>query len=207
VNSLSEIFAPFKSENLIEWFDDLVTLWHETGPIEPEDHHSPKGMFQWVHYHNFKLWHSEDQARRTDLEPEKIVACKRKIDHHNQLRNDGIEQIDVWIDNVLKTAEIDPDDSVEINSETPGSIIDRLSILTLKIYHMEEQTRRQDIDRSHLELCQMRCQILLQQRQDLGVAFDKLMLDLRQVKKKHKIYRQYKMYNDPMFNPGLYSSN
>ncbi|MBN1541993.1 DUF4254 domain-containing protein [candidate division KSB1 bacterium] len=207
MKSLSEIFSPFQSENLIEWFDDLVTLWHEAGPIEPEDHHSPKGMFQWVHYNNFKLWHYEDQARRTDLEADKIVAAKRKIDYHNQQRNDGIEKIDVWIDNVLNAADIKPDETIEINSETPGSIVDRLSILTLKVYHMEEQTRRKDVEKTHVELCRFRCQVLAEQRFDLGKALDRLIRDLRQASKRHKIYRQFKMYNDPKFNPYLYNSN
>jgi len=204
LKSLSEIFTPFQGERLVEWFSDLIALWHETGPIEPSDRFTPIGMTQWVHYHNFILWHQEDEARRKDVTDKDIAECKRTIDRHNQLRNDGIEQIDVWIDNVLKTAGINPDDNVEVNSETPGSIIDRLSILSLKIYHMAEQTMRDDVSQEHKELSELRLSILQEQRDDLVKALNKLILDLRMAKKRHKVYRQFKMYNDPRFNPALY---
>ncbi len=204
MKSLGEILSPFKSENIIEWFLDLVTLWHETGPIEPEDRYTPKGMFQWVHYHNFKLWHLEDEARRDDVNDTHIAKSKRSIDRHNQQRNDAIEKIDIWLDNVFQTAEIIPGEQVAMNSETVGSIIDRLSILTLKIYHMGEQIERKDVDKEHREQAKYRLTLLREQLLDLGKALDHLLLDLRQAKKRHKVYRQYKMYNDPMWNPAIY---
>ncbi len=207
MKSLTEIFAPFKSDNLLEWFDDLVLLWHETGPIEPEDRYTPKGMVQWVHYHNFQLWHHEDQARRHDLPAEELISHKRAIDRHNQARNDGIEQIDVWIENVLVTSGIEPNRETEMNSETPGSICDRLSILSLKIYHTDEQKTRPDVEKNHIKICKDRLAILHEQRKDLGHALDRLILDLRQAKKRHKIYRQFKMYNDPRFNSFLAKQN
>lgn len=204
MTSLTDIFAPLSSATLLEWYNDLTGLWHETGAIAPEDRLTPKGMTQWIHYHNFSLWHEEDEARRTDMPDSHIALAKRAIDKHNQQRNDGIEKIDVWIDNVLKTAGIQPDDSIEINSETPGSIIDRLSILALKIYHMEEQAERSDLAPEVRDLCVIRLNILREQQTDLARALDKLFLDLRQVHKKHKVYRQFKMYNDPRFNPAIY---
>ncbi len=200
---LSEILVPFKGERLIEWYHDLNELWHNTGPIEPEDHHSPTGMTQTIHYCNFILWHLEDEVRRTDVPATKVVECKRLIDLQNQHRNDTVERIDVWIDNVLKNANIEPDVSVEMNSETPGSIIDRLSIICLKIYHMNEQLNRTDVDSEHKKMAKMRVGILTEQRDDLSRALDKLILDLRQTNKRHKVYRQFKMYNDPRFNPSL----
>ncbi len=206
MSSLSEILTPFKSDRLIEWYTDLVELWHNTGPLEPEDHHSPKGMTQWIHYNNFTIWHYEDDARRTDVEDAVIVDCKRHIDKYNQTRNDSIERIDIWIDTVLQNAGIEPDNNIESNSETPGSIIDRLSIICLKIFHMEEEVERKDADKEHQELSKKRLHVLIEQRDDLGRALDKLMLDLRQARKRHKIYRQYKMYNDPRFNPALYKN-
>ena len=202
--SLNDIFAPFAGNGLVEWFEDLTQLWHETGPIPPDDRLSPKGMTQALHYHNYWLWHQEDEARRTDVTDEDIAAAKRAIDQHNQQRNDGIETIDVWIDNVLNAAGIDPDTDVELNSETPGSMVDRLSILSLKIFHMDEQALREDLARDLQELCEIRANVLREQRQDLATALDKLFLDLRQVHKRHKVYRQYKMYNDPRFNPAIY---
>lgn len=204
MNSLSSIFNPFTGDNLTEWFRDLTELWHETGPIAPEDPFTPKGMSQWIHYQNYLLWHLEDDARRTDLADAEIVRCKRSIDKHNQLRNDGIEQIDSWIDNVLVASGIKPGDEVERNSETPGSIIDRLSILSLKVFHMNEQSRRKDLDKESIELCRLRHEILVEQRDDLATALDRLFLDLRQARKHHKPYRQFKLYNDPRFNPAVY---
>jgi len=204
VASLTDIFAPFSGMSLIEWFEDLTQLWHETGPIPPDDRLSPKGMTQALHYHNYWLWHQEDEARRTDVADKAIAAAKRAIDLHNQQRNDGIETIDLWIDNVLNAAGINPGGDVELNSETPGSMIDRLSILSLKIFHMDEQAQREDLSPDLKELCEIRGNVLREQRQDLAVALDKLFLELRQVRKRHKVYRQYKMYNDPRFNPAIY---
>lgn len=206
MSSLSLIFSPFKSDNLVEWFMDLTRLWHETGAIPPEDAFTSKGMTQWLHYHNFSLWHLEDEARRTDVEDVEIVKIKRTIDKHNQLRNDGVEQIDIWIDNALDTAGIKPEESVESNSETPASIIDRLSILCLKIYHLQEQTERQDLSKEEIDFCALRLGILLEQREELAKALDKLFLDLRQANKKHKVYRQFKLYNDSRFNPAIYKN-
>jgi len=206
LKSLSEIFAPFQGDRLVEWFSDLTVLWHDTGPIEPKDRFTPKGMTQWVHYNNFILWHQEDEARRQDVTDRDIADCKRIIDKHNQMRNDGIEQIDIWIDSVLSTAGINPPENAELNSETPGSIIDRLSILSLKIFHMREQAQRKDVDEEHREVSQIRLGVLLEQQNDLARALDKLFMDLRTTKKRHKVYRQFKMYNDPRFNPALYRS-
>lgn len=204
MHSLTDILAPLEGNGLIEWFDDLTGLWHETGPIPPDDRLAPKGMTQSLHYHNYWLWHQEDEARRQDVIAEDIAAAKRLIDKHNQQRNDGIETIDLWIDNVLNVAGIKPGPEVELNSETPGSMVDRLSILSLKIYHMDEQASREELTADLRDLCKIRANVLREQRHDLALALDKLFLDLRQVHKRHKVYRQYKMYNDPRFNPAIY---
>ncbi len=194
----------FNSNVLVEWFYDLVSLWHETGPIEPNHFSSAKELFQWIHFHNYILWHLEDDARRQDLPAEQIVKIKRAIDKHNQARNDGIERVDRFLDEKLQKLHIHADDA-EINSETPGSIIDRLSILSLKIYHMDEQIQRKNVNSSHKVQAKERKSILLEQQQDLGMAFDQLMSDLKQGKKRHKLYRQFKMYNDTELNPALYT--
>ena len=207
MESLTQILNPFKGENIVEWFMDLVTLWHQTGAIEPEDKNSPKGIFQWGHYNNFTLWHFEDDARRRNVEDSLIVDCKRQIDKHNQQRNDAIEKIDLWLDTVLTTADIVPTGNVPINSETVGSIIDRMSIMSLKIYHMDEQINRSDVDADHITLAKNRKAVLDEQLVDLAVALDLLVLDLRMARRRHKIYRQYKMYNDPKWNPAVYKND
>jgi hypothetical protein len=204
LHSLTNIFSPFKGENITEWFMDLSELWHETGAIPPEDPYTPKGMLQWLHYHHYCLWHLEDEARRSDIPDAEIARIKRAIDKHNQQRTDGVEQIDIWLDNVLLTAGIRPDSGIEANSETPGSIIDRMSILCLKIYHMREQAERKDLAAEEIDLCALRSRILAEQHDELSRALNKLLLDLRQANKRHKIYRQFKLYNDPRFNPAIY---
>jgi len=203
MKNLSEILSPFAGDRLVEWFADLTLLWHETEAIKPDDIVSPKGLSRWLHYNNYVLWHLEDQARRTDVADDVIVRCKREIDRHNQQRNDAIENIDAWIGTVLASAGIEPGEEVELNSETPGSIIDRLSIASLKIYHMERQTDRKKAGREHRALAARRLEVLKEQSSDLAAALNRLLLDLKQAKKRHKIYRQYKMYNDPRFNPAL----
>ena len=204
MKSVSEIFSPFSGDRLIEWFADLTVLWHNTEPMKPEDIVSPKGLSRWVHFNNFILWHLEDEARRTDVSDRVIVRCKRAIDRYNQQRNDAIEKLDRWIATVLQNAGIEPGEGVAINSETPGSIIDRLSILSLRIYHMEEQAAREEVEKEHRELAAARSEILQEQRSDLAGALDRLLADLSAGAKKHKLYRQFKMYNDPRFNPSLY---
>lgn len=204
--SLTEILKPFSAESIIEWYTDLTDLWHNSAPLVAEDHLSPKGMTQWIHYNNFVLWHLEDDARRNDIPAEEIVKIKRAIDKHNQNRSDVIEKIDIWLSNVLQTSGIEPGEDAEMNSETPGSIIDRLSILSLKLFHMEEQVERKNVSKEQKKVSHKRLEILNDQRLDLGKALDKLILDLRSAVKRHKVYRQFKMYNDPNLNPALYKN-
>lgn len=202
--SLSEILLPFAGQRLTEWFSDLTELWHNTAPLAPEDHFSPKGMTQWSHYNNYILWHLEDEARRQDLQPVEIVKYKRQIDRYNQQRNDAIERIDTWLETVLTSAGITPSKEVETNSETPGSIIDRLSILTLKIYHWREESVRENVTLEHRDVAKARLHVLFEQLHDLQRSLDKLLLELRQASKRHRVYRQFKMYNDPNLNPAIY---
>jgi hypothetical protein len=199
--SLSEVLSPFSGSRLCEWFSDLSELWHDTSPIKPNDSTSPHGLTQWIHYKNFVVWHLEEQVRRKGVKPKEIVEMEQTIDRHNLKRLEAIEQIDIWIENVLNTAGIHPDKEIEVNSETPGSIVDRLSILTLKIFHLNEHLLNAHISEEQRQLPALRKSILEEQRADLANAMDKLLLDLRQVKKRHQVYRQYKIYNDPSFHP------
>ncbi|MFG6461772.1 DUF4254 domain-containing protein [Roseateles sp. DXS20W] len=170
----------------------------------------------WIavnHFHNRSLWAQEDLARRTQAPDADIVANKRAIDRHNQARNDAIERIDEFllsalglvdpatIGTALPVSTVAP--GARLNSETAGSMLDRISILGLKIAAMREQTQRTDVDDAHRQACGERLQRLVQQRADLGACYDELLADARAGRAYFKVYRQFKMYNDPRLNPAL----
>ncbi|RPI01342.1 MAG: DUF4254 domain-containing protein [Calditrichaeota bacterium] len=205
MHSLSEVLSPFRGERLIEWFSDLTELWHDTAPIKPKDISSPHGLTQWMHYKNYEIWHLKDKMRRPDTPNEEVVECERLVDHYNRNRMKAIEQLDIWIENVLMNANIRPGHEIEVNSETPGSIIDRLSIVVLKIFHLQEHDNNSVSDSELKKQIELRLKILEEQKTDLAYALDKLLLDLRQAKKRHKVYRQFKIYNDPSFHPEEYN--
>ena len=168
--SLSEILSPFGGARLVEWFTDLTELWHDTAPIKPKDTESPHGLTQWLHYKNYVIWHLEETVRNKDLAENHILENERRIDAHNLKRLQAIEQMDIWIDTVLTSAGIVPDDNAELNSETPGSIIDRLSILTLKIFHMQSHLEDDDITPEHKNILRVRLSVLEEQRHDVAKA-------------------------------------
>lgn len=197
---LSQILLPFQGQRLVEWFNDLTELWHDTAPIKPNDTSSPQGLTQWVHYKNFVVWHLEERVRKGDLSPEKILEIQRSIDIHNLKRLEAMEQIDIWIENVLVSAGIRPGKEVEVNSETIGSIVDRLSILTLKIFHLNERINAANTTNEEKQEILLRKNILVEQRADVATALDRLLLEYRQAKKRHCVYRQFKIYNDPNFH-------
>lgn len=153
---------------------------------------------QW----NFMLWHEEDIARIKDIDPLRIVEAKRNIDKYNQARNNAMEKIDEWILSYLETNQIAPGE--KIHSETPGMMIDRLSIMTLKKYHMQEEVDRADATQEHKDKCAARVSVLTEQISDLSNALKNVLDDLMQSKLRFKVYRQFKMYNDPSLNPQLY---
>ncbi len=204
--SLSELLTPFSGARLIEWFNDLTDLWHDTAPIKPKDISSPQGLTQWVHYKNFVMWHLEEYVRENKRSEKEIVEAEKNIDVHNVKRLAAIEQIDIWIDNVLQSAGVVPNGDAGVNSETPGSIVDRMSILVLKIFHMQDHLSSDSLSETDRKNLSLRMRILEEQRDDLSRAMDQLLLDLRMAKKRHKVYRQFKIYNDPSFHPEVYSS-
>jgi len=163
----------------------------------------------WTHIErnsrcNCQLWAEEDQARRRDVPDAAIAANKRNIDAFNQQRNDAIEKIDESLLALLPAPERGGD--ARLNSETAGAMIDRLSILALKIFHMRIQTERRDAGREHLETSRARLARLIEQRADLAGCFDSLLADCLAGRARFKAYRQFKMYNDPAFNPYLYGA-
>ena len=173
-------------------------------------------LWQWIatnHFFNSSLWAEEDLARRTTVSAEEIAQNKRAIDKFNQARNDATERVDEILLTELglvdaASAQTDAPVSkvpanARLNSETAGSIIDRMSIMALKIHAMRAQTLRTDVDDAHRISSQVKLDKLLQQRADLGACLDELLADTQAGKAYFKVYRQFKMYNDPRFNPAL----
>ncbi|MGO3193517.1 DUF4254 domain-containing protein [Sphingobacterium sp. JB170] len=147
-------------------------------------------------------WHMEDVIRNPNIEPTQGLYWKRRIDESNQFRTDTVEYIDSYYLNLFN--HVEPLTDARINTESPAWAIDRLSILALKIYHMEQETRREDASENHIATCQNKLSILLEQRQDLSQSIDQLLTDIENGKKYMKVYKQMKMYNDPSLNPVLY---
>ncbi|SDN09044.1 DUF4254 domain-containing protein [Siphonobacter aquaeclarae] len=147
-------------------------------------------------------WHLEDIIRSPQIAPEELVAVKRRIDQSNQDRTDTVERIDDWFLSFFGTIERKP--GARLNSETPAWLLDRMSILQLKIYHFREQAERSDASEEHRSKAEQKLRILLEQEQDLAMCFDELAEDIRAGVRYMKVYRQMKMYNDPTLNPVLY---
>ena len=147
-------------------------------------------------------WHYEDLIRDPEIEPGEGMKLKRLIDASNQDRTDTVEYIDSYFLNNFKN--VAPQKNATVNSESPAWALDRLSILELKIYHMEEEANRKEATESHREKCQEKLQVLLEQREHLSSAIDQLLHDIAQGTKYMKVYKQMKMYNDEDTNPVLY---
>ena len=148
-------------------------------------------------------WHFEDIIRDPDIDPSEALVLKRRIDKSNQDRTDLVELIDSYFRDRYSDVAILPD--ATINTESPAWAVDRLSILYLKIYHMQEQAIRTDADAEHIAKCQAKLSVLLEQKADLSLAINQLLDDIEAGRKYMKVYRQMKMYNDPSTNPVLYN--
>ena len=179
----------------------LTQLWHEQpGAAIPES--TPLLRLAGEnHRRNFDLWHTEDEARRDDLGPEHVYRAKRAIDRLNQERNDFIQRMDEWLINELHP----PATGCPLNSETPGMMIDRLSILALKTYHMAVEADRTDASSEHRQRATQKRVILDRQRADLQACLQELNADVAQGRRTFRVYFQFKMYNDPTLNPALYA--
>ncbi|MGQ9914560.1 MAG: DUF4254 domain-containing protein [Thermogutta sp.] len=187
---------------IVELQRTTVELWHQMSFENPY-----RGFLALVceqHRRNFELWHEEDRARDPTADDAQIAAVKRRIDKLNQERNDWIERLDAALLQIMEGWDVRPRAKAPLNTETPGSVIDRLSILALRIYHMEEQAVRDDADEAHRAAAQAKLAILLRQHEDLCEAFEQLLGDLFAGRRRTQVYRQFKMYNDPNLNPYLY---
>jgi hypothetical protein len=147
-------------------------------------------------------WHLEDLIRDPHIDLAEALALKRRIDHSNQDRTDLVEEIDSYFRQLYSNVTPLPD--ARLNTESPAWAVDRLSILALKIWHMQEQVERKDATEEHRQRCKEKLDVLLEQQVDLSTAIDQLLEDIEQGRKYMKVYRQMKMYNDASTNPVLY---
>ena len=188
-------------------FNQAINDYHihdniDTAISNPYGENSIEGILYHKCWIDTVQWHFEDIIRDPDIDPSEALVLKRRIDKSNQDRTDMVEDIDTYFRTKYKDVKILP--NATINTESPAWAIDRLSILALKIYHMEEQTKRSDTSEEHLATCRGKLAILLEQQKDLSLAIDQLLEDIEAGRKYMKVYRQMKMYNDPSTNPVLY---
>lgn len=189
---------------IIELHATTIQQWHQQQIDNPYEDFLAVVCRQ--HQQNFKLWHQEDIARSPDVSDSDMARVKRTIDKLNQQRNDLIEQLDDCLIQELNAVGVKPQKDARQNTETPGSAIDRLSILALRIYHMEEQAFRTDAAEEHIGKVKTRLEILYEQHRDLCHSLQDLLDDIFAGRKCMKVYRQFKMYNDPTMNPYLYNA-
>lgn len=189
-------------EQIARMHRETVERWHR-GEID-NPHQGLLGVACRQHQFNFLLWHEEDIARSPDAGDGQIAAVKRTIDRYNQQRNDWIEKIDDFLLGELSQSGRAAPDSAPLNTETPGSAIDRLSIAALRIYHLREQIERDDAGAEHRQKTRAKLELCRAQHADLAQALGELLADIFAGRKRLKLYRQMKMYNDPTLNPYLY---
>jgi hypothetical protein len=188
-------------------FRQSIRDYHRTDHVDtPIDNPYPSTDIESLLYKKNWIdtvqWHLEDIIRSPTIRPDELVGIKRRIDQSNQDRTDMVEQIDGWFFEQFRT--ITPKPGARLNSETPAWLLDRMSILQLKLYHFREQTERTDAPEEHRQKAQFKLNVLLEQEQDLAQCFNELMDDIRTGDRYIKVYRQMKMYNDPTLNPVLY---
>ena len=183
----------------------MVIRWHQQDVDNPYDDFMELVCEQFSF--NFLLWHEEDIARSPDVGDARIAEVKRNIDGHNQNRNDWIEKIDDWLTGQLEIHGLVPEEKAPMNTETPGSVIDRLSIMALRIYHMQEQRDRDDATEQHQEKAEQKLAVCMMQLDELAAALGHLLSNIQDGKVRHRTYRQFKMYNDPTLNPYLYKAS
>ncbi|MDR1055328.1 MAG: DUF4254 domain-containing protein [Prevotellaceae bacterium] len=191
-------------------FRSSVDTYHVSDNVDapinnPYQHPSIEYFLYLKNWIDTVQWHLEDIIREPNIDYVTALLIKRRIDRSNQERTDLVEMIDSYFLDKYKNVKVA--DNATINTESPAWAIDRLSILALKIYHMEQETLRNDATEKHKEECRKKLNVLLEQRVDLSTAIDQLLDDIVSGRKYMKVYKQMKMYNDPSLNPVLYAKN
>lgn len=189
-----------QTSTITELHHACITQWKASGVSS--QHNGFYRLVEENHAFNYQLWHAEDRARRDDMGPEFVYQAKREIDQCNQARNNRMEAMDTWLFNLLQPA---AHDQCPVNSESPGMMIDRLSILALKSYHMALQTKRQDVNEEHRRTCYDKLTVIQQQLEQLALCLDTFVNEILAKKRTFRVYHQFKMYNDPTLNPELYA--
>lgn len=189
-------------------FSQVITDYHQLDNIDAEmTNPYPRNTIENVLYLKCWIdnvqWDLEDIIRNPDIDSDEALKIKRRIDRSNQHRTDTVEMIDSYFLEKFSNVDILPD--ATINTESPAWAIDRLSILSLKIFHMKKQTERTDVTEEHVKNCLSKLEILKEQQKDLSVAIAQLLKDIEAGLKYMKVYKQMKMYNDPALNPVLYN--
>ena len=189
-------------------FQDVINDYHRSNDIDQPIYNTYKtGTIEHLLYLKCWIdtvqWHMEDVVRNPEIDPEEGLQWKRRIDASNQERTDVVEYIDSYFLEEFK--DVVPLTTAKINSESPAWVIDRLSILALKVYHMQEESQRSDASDEHKQNCTVKLHILLNQQNDLSASLDDLIADIKSGAKYMKVYKQMKMYNDPSLNPVLYN--
>ncbi len=183
--------AALHSECIIKWKQAGIRLNHANFLRLVEENHA----------FNYQLWHAEDRARRDDFGHEMVCMAKREIDQCNQQRNNRMEAMDEWLFKQLQPA---PHAQCPVHSETPGMMVDRLSIMSLKAYHMALQTNRNDVDEAHRQRCLGKLHTIEAQQKQLLHCLEQLLQEVENKTRTFRVYHQFKMYNDPTLNPELY---
>jgi hypothetical protein len=190
-------------------FQDVIAKYHIINTVDQpfENEYPESDLLEHLLYRKCWIdtvqWHYEDIIRDPQIDPVAALTLKRQIDASNQGRTDMVEYIDSYF--LEKYKDVSVKEGATINTESPAWGVDRLSILALKVYHMNEEATRTDASDSHREACQNKLNILLEQRVDLSTAIDTLLNDIEKGDKYMKVYKQMKMYNDDELNPVLRS--
>ena len=198
------------SKKAIEIFEKAVNDYHvyddiTRNPNNPFENKSFEHLLYKKNWIDTVQWHYEDIIRDPDIDPSEGMKLKRLIDSSNQNRTEMVEYIDSYFLNLYSS--VTTRENAKVNTESPAWAIDRLSILILKIYHMEEESNRKDVSEDHRNNCQKKLNVLIEQREDLSESIDQLLIDLSTGIKKMRVYKQMKMYNDESLNPVLYKKD
>ena len=190
-------------------FEESINDYHIHDNVDqPINNKYPKNQIEHLLYAKNWVdtvqWHYEDIIRDPQIDPVAALTLKRKIDASNQVRTDMVEYIDSYFLDKYKDVQVKPD--AKINTESPAWAIDRLSILALKIYHMNEEATRAEASAEHRAKCQEKLNVLLEQKSDMFSSIDQLIVDIENGDKFMKVYKQMKMYNDDELNPVLYQN-